>query len=57
VAAGIMLVHPDLIISLPGLGLALAVGAFQYLRSRRADRSPSEDTGKETGQEQSETTV
>jgi TRAP transporter 4TM/12TM fusion protein len=57
VAAGIMLVHPDLRISLPGLGLALAVGAFQYLRSRRADRSPSEDTGEETGQEQSETTV
>jgi TRAP transporter 4TM/12TM fusion protein len=32
VVGGIMLVYPDLLISLPGLVLVAAVGAFQYLR-------------------------
>ncbi|TCJ19815.1 TRAP transporter permease [Rubrobacter taiwanensis] len=34
VAAGLMLVYPEIFVSLPGLALMVAVGVFQYVRGR-----------------------
>nr|MBA2442551.1 TRAP transporter permease [Rubrobacter sp.] len=41
VAAGIMLVYPSLLVSVPGLLLLVAVGAFQWFRSRRGGSGAS----------------
>lgn len=44
IAAGIALVWPDLLISLVGLGVAVAIGVLQYLR-KGGDEEPKEKAG------------
>jgi TRAP-type uncharacterized transport system fused permease subunit len=46
--AGVLLIYPSLPLSLAGLGLAVALGVYQYLRKRtgRGDtQTQSDDTG------------
>lgn len=42
IAGGMMLVYPDLLISLPGLALVAAIGVFQYLRGNVGQKDPEE---------------
>jgi len=48
--AGIMLVYPDILISLVGLALAVGIGALQYARGK-AGKTEAEETGQGEGAE------
>jgi TRAP transporter 4TM/12TM fusion protein len=41
IAAGMMLVYPEIFVSLPGLGIMVALGVFQYLRDRSGKEQPA----------------
>ncbi len=54
VAGGIALVYPSLIISLVGLAIVLAIGAFQYFSGRSGKSSPDEPSDDQSARQAEE---
>ena len=54
VAGGVALVYPDILVSLAGLAVVLAVGAFQYLSGRTGKSNPDEPAEGESGRQAQE---